>query len=133
MTDDATPTEEVPYHAWETRILQDSEGRTIEFRQLIPGSPDPGPAHFQEMTGVTHLMMTIHHPTQGQVSRSVPVRFNIPYGDGGVPDPAAAFKVFDKLAEKAAEEAKEDLDAKIAAEKRAAASKIIVAPAGVHP
>ncbi len=130
MSDDATPTEDVPYHAWETRLLQDTEGRTIEFRQLIPGCPDPGPEHFTELEGITHLMMSVQHPTRGLLSMSVPVRFKIPMGPGGVPDVKAAFTVFDALALKAQEIAKVDLEAKLAAEKRAAASKVVVAPAG---
>ena len=133
MADPTPLSKEVPYHAWELRVLQDVDGRVIEFRQLLPGCADPGPEHFAELTGVTHLLMTVQHPQRGTMSKSIPVRFNIPYGASGVPDPIAAFKVFDTLAEAAQVEAKANLDQKIAFEQRAAAHKIIVAPAGLVP
>lgn len=124
---DATPDKPVPYHAFETRQLSDSEGRRIELRQLVPGSPDPGRTVFRELTGIARLVLTI-----AGIPHDVPVPFNIPYGDGGVPDVMAAFKVFDKLAEKALKHAQETLERRFR-EKQIAEGSQIVLPSRSRP
>jgi hypothetical protein len=86
-----------PYFLYETRYLRDSVGRRIEFQQLLPGSPDPGPEHFHEFIGLASVNLVING-----MSNPLPIRFNIP----GVKDVLQAFKVFDALAQKAAEDAK---------------------------
>lgn len=98
----AKPT--APLHQYETRYCRDSEGRRIEFRQLLPGSTDPGPEHFSEFLGTVTVNLVV-----AGVSNPLPVQFNIP----GVRDVMGAFKVFDGLAQKAAEQAKARMESSL--------------------
>ena len=127
--DTDTPAEpQVPFHVYESRIINDSRGRQIEFRQLVPGSADPGKEHFHELIGMTTITIRAQLvPGMPPDEQALPVPFNIPMGEGGgVPDIMAAFKVFDILADKAREEARTKLEAMISSRKKALGSKIVV-------
>lgn len=117
---DAPLAESVPYHIFETRYLADRDGRRIEFRQLVPGSPDPGGV-FHPLTGIARLVLTV-----AGTPHDIPVRFTIPYGAQGVPDIAFAFKVFDQLAERALKEAQEKLEQRFREKKIAEAAQIVI-------
>jgi len=116
MPDDLT---QPPYHIFERRHFEDSEGRRIEFRQIVPGSfaHEPSPTEFIEFLGHTSVTVTIMGIPQG-----APVRFPIV-----AKDLIAAFKMFDVEKAKAQTRAKEMAEARLREKQREMSSKIILA------
>ena len=107
-----------PYHIFERRYFEDSEGRRIEFRQLVPGSfeREPGPLEFAEFLGASSVGIVIMG-----VQQHAPIRFPIV-----APSLIEAFKKFDAEEIKAKERAKALAEEKLRAKQQELAGRIVV-------